>query len=248
MKLSDIQNSFLDSVFFEEKSLSYILPTHSNAEDTIEIYINSINAQLINTLKVVFPICQSMLGVEFFSAMCYQYVKLYPSESSSLNEYGKYMSIFMKDFKPLEDYPYFSDIALMEFAYDEIKRIPFVKIDNKDLSSFDESEYNGLVFKPVESLRTFSSPFKVAQIWKMHQEDDVREIDIGSETTYYMIYKSTDITEVKTVSYSEYVFLNASVQNLTLENIVEKHPEVIENLGEIISNILQYKVLQTIEN
>ncbi|MDC0933895.1 DNA-binding domain-containing protein, partial [Arcobacteraceae bacterium] len=154
MKLSDIQNSFLDSVFSDDKSLDYILPTHSTKENTIAIYKDSINAQLINTLKVVFPICESMLGVEFFSAMSYEYIKLHPSESSSLNEYGKHMSIFMKNFKPLEDYPYFSDIALMEYAYDEIKRIPFVTIDNKDLSSFDESQYNGLVFNPVESLKT----------------------------------------------------------------------------------------------
>ena len=63
MKLSDIQNSFLDSVFDEDKSLDYILPTHSNAEDTIEIYKSSINAQLINTLKVVYYI--------IFGGICY---------------------------------------------------------------------------------------------------------------------------------------------------------------------------------
>ena len=80
----------------------------------------------------------------------------------------------------------------------------------------------------------------------MHQKDDIREIDIASETTYYIIFKSSDITEVKAVNYFEYIFLNASNENLSLEEIVEKYPEVIETLGETISNILQYKVIQKI--
>jgi hypothetical protein len=247
MKLSSIQNSFLDSVFSENKSLSYILPTHSNAEDTIKIYKDTINAQLINTLKIVFPICESMLGTEFFSAMSFQYIKNYPSESSNLNEYGKYMSVFMKDFKPLEEYPYFSDIASMEYNYDEVKRSAYTQIDDKDLSNFEESQYNSLIFKPAESLKLFSSPFKVAEIWKMYEDNDIKELDISTDTTYNVIYKVYSKTIVKEITYFEYEFLNASKKDLSLEEIVENYPEIIDNLGGIIASILQNKIIQKIE-
>ena len=246
MKLSDIQQSFLDSVFEENKSLDFILPTHSNHEDTIKIYKDTIDAQLINTLKIVFPICESMLGEDFFSAMAYQYIKDYPSQSSNLNEYGKHMPIFMKSFNPLEDYPYFSDIAVMEYNYDEISRVPFTNIEDKDLSNFDESQYNSLIFKPVESLRLFSSLNKVAQIWKMYKDDDIKEINIYGETTYYMIYKVYYQAHVIEITYDEYEFLNASKQDLCLEEIVEKYPTIIDNLGNVIASILQNKVIQDI--
>ena len=248
MKLSNIQNLFLESIYSGNQSLSYIKPTHSNEEETITIYKDTVNAQLINTLKIVFPICESMLGTEFFSAMAHQYLKQYPSKSSNLNEYGKYMPIFMKNFKPLEDYPYFTYLASMEYYYDEINRFAFSKIEEKDLSYFDENEYNSLIFKPLDSLKIFSSPYKVAEIWKMHKDNDIREIDIYGEVTYYIIYKAYNETIVKTINSFEYDFLNSSKKGLSLEEIIKKYPKIATKLGEILVNILQNKMIQKIEN
>ena len=246
MTLAEIQNSFLGSVFKENNELDYILPTHSSKIDTIKIYKDTINAQLINTLKVVFPICESMLGKDFFSAMSYQYINKHPSESTNLNEYGKYMSKFMKNFEYLVDYPYFEDIAFMEYLYDEVKRYSYTNIEGKDLSYFDEEEYSSLIFKPVSALQLFVSPFKVANIWKMYKENDIHEIEISNDTTYNIIYKAYNETYVKEVTYLEYKFLNASLDGLTLEEILDRYPEVTEDLGSTLTNILSSYVIQSI--
>jgi hypothetical protein len=72
MELKNLQQQFYDVLSQENNrkinQLSTLIkaPNNLEADDSITIYQDSINAQLIKTLKTIYPVCLQLVGDKFF--------------------------------------------------------------------------------------------------------------------------------------------------------------------------------------
>ncbi len=92
------------------------------ALDRLEIYRRGYHARLVECLADDYPVLQGALGAEAFDALCRAYVVRHPSESPSLNDYGRFMPGFMRHGAP-EGTPsraFGSDLAALEWAIVEV--------------------------------------------------------------------------------------------------------------------------------
>ena len=96
------------------------------ALDRLEIYRRGYHARLVECLADDYPVLQGAMGAEAFEVLCHRYVARHPSESPSLNDYGRFMAGFLRHSAP-EGTPcreLGSDLAALEWAIVEVIHAP----------------------------------------------------------------------------------------------------------------------------
>lgn len=86
-----------------------------SALERLEIYRSGYHARLIECLVDDYPILQHALGEARFEALCRAYIARFPSQSPSLNLFGRHMADFCRS-EPLDSPGFCSDLAALEWA------------------------------------------------------------------------------------------------------------------------------------
>jgi len=68
------------------------------------------------SLSAAYPVLQSLVGTEFFSALTRAYGLACPSQLGDLDQFGARFGDFLRDFVHVAQYPYFPDLATLEWA------------------------------------------------------------------------------------------------------------------------------------
>ncbi len=92
------------------------------ARDRLEIYRRGYHARLIECLADDYPVLRASMGGEAFEALCRAYVARHPSESPSLNAYGRLMAGFLREAAPdtTPSKAFAADLAALEWAVVEV--------------------------------------------------------------------------------------------------------------------------------
>jgi hypothetical protein len=92
------------------------------AQERLEIYRRGYHARLIECLADDYPVLQGAMGTDAFEALCRAYVARYPSQSPSLNFYGRLMAPFLRDGAPEAAIPrgFAADLAALEWSIVEV--------------------------------------------------------------------------------------------------------------------------------
>jgi len=97
-----------------------------DALERLEIYRRAYHARLIECLADDYPVLQTALGADAFEVLCRAYVARHPSDSPSLNYYGRLMSGFLRTGAP-DDTPsrlFASDLAALEWSIVDVIHAP----------------------------------------------------------------------------------------------------------------------------
>lgn len=92
-------------------------------EGRLEIYRRAYHGRLVECLADDYPVLQGALGEAGFEALCRAYIERYPSQSPSLNYYGRLMPSFLRGEAPAGPSvaPGFAaDLAALEWSIVEV--------------------------------------------------------------------------------------------------------------------------------
>jgi hypothetical protein len=97
-----------------------------SALDRLEIYRRGYHARLVECLADDYPVLQGAMGAEAFEALCRAYLAGHPSQSPSLNYYGRFMADFLRGGAPeaTPDRAFGADLAALEWAIVEVIHAP----------------------------------------------------------------------------------------------------------------------------
>jgi hypothetical protein len=87
-----------------------------DASDRLDIYRRGYRARLLECLADDYPVLEHALGADAFEALCDEYVTRFPSQSPSLNAFGRHMPGFCQGFA--------ADLAALEWAIVEAIHAP----------------------------------------------------------------------------------------------------------------------------
>lgn len=134
-------------------------------------YRGNLAATWEKTMAAAFPVLQALVGEEFFAALARQYGHEYPSDSGDLNQFGSRFAQFLRGFPHVAQYPYFPDVATLEWA---LQRAYYAADGGNGLSaaqmaswSPDQLEQSCFALQPAACL--MQSGFAVVKIWQAHQ-------------------------------------------------------------------------------
>jgi hypothetical protein len=96
------------------------------AAERLEIYRRAYHARLVECLADDYPVLQYALGEGAFEGLCRAYIARHPSESPSLNAYGRRMADFCQGDapSPFAARAFAADLARLEWAIVEVIHAP----------------------------------------------------------------------------------------------------------------------------
>ncbi len=138
----------------------------------LAVYRNNVAVGLRDSLAATYPVVASLVGEAFFAEMARAFVAAEPPTSPVLIEYGGGFADFIDRFQPADDLPYLSDVARLEWAWQEAYHAADADpVDMQILAEVDPAELDGIRFTMHPSVRLLHSRWPVASMWEAHQQD-----------------------------------------------------------------------------
>jgi hypothetical protein len=189
-----------------------------HAEARFALYRGNLSAAWDKTLASAYPVLQALVGDEFFSALARAYGKAHPSKEGDLNRFGANFAAFLDGFPHVADYPYFPDVARLEWAvhcahYAEnpapLDAAAFAQLTPEQLDAAR------LVFHPACAL--IASKWAVVALWQAHQPGaEDRLPDMIDVRDYGLVVRPQWKTEVVPIDAAVCAALAALQQGRTL--------------------------------
>ena len=88
-----------------------------DAKEQLAIYRSSVRETLIQALQDIYPAVHSGLGERNFRLLARDYVDQFPSQSSSLDDYGAFLSDFMLQHPALQEQRHMADVARVDWCW-----------------------------------------------------------------------------------------------------------------------------------
>lgn len=171
--LAESQLAFSNALFdvqAEPQALSMFSGDPQLAEQRFAIYRGNQSSTWDKTLSSAYPVLKALVGDEFFSALSRAYGKAHPSEIGDLNHFGAHFSAFLADFAHVAQYPYFPDMARLEWALHRAHYAPNARpITAPDLAQVAPEQLDGTRFSFHPACCLITSEWAVVSLWQAHQ-------------------------------------------------------------------------------
>ncbi|HYD80805.1 MAG TPA: DUF692 family protein [Paucimonas sp.] len=142
------------------------------AEQRFALYRGNLTAGWSKALSSAYPVLKALVGDEFFDGLARAYGKAYPSQSGDLNRFGAQFADFLAAFRHVADYPYFPDMARLEWmlhcAHYADDAPPF---DASRLAQLTPERFDHVRFRFHPACALFVSDWAIVDIWRAHQPD-----------------------------------------------------------------------------
>lgn len=150
-----------------------------------KIYQNNCIMGLIKALAGNYPVCERLVGGEFFCAMAEIFIRENPSTHFSLNDYGTGFSQFIQDFPPLSHLKYLPDVAKLEWMVHQLLLSPLASAPRWDIHTLQDvtpAQASELLLKLSPHLKLIASAYPIDRIFETNQPEYCGEDQINLDS------------------------------------------------------------------
>ncbi|BBB61496.1 hypothetical protein UNDKW_3223 [Undibacterium sp. KW1] len=175
LSLTEIQSQFARALLqpsFATQTAA-LFNAHPHQDDRLALYRGNLTAIWTAALKNAFPVLYQLVGDDYFEQLVRAFGRAFPSESGDLNQFGAKLAAFLKTTPDAADYPYFSDVAALEWqihaAYyaADAEALSLTNLLQAVAASGQDVQAVRLLFHPAVSL--FTAELDSVAIWFAHQ-------------------------------------------------------------------------------
>lgn len=221
LSLETIQQRFVDSLLnvnLAEQALPLFADPASRLKARLAFYRGNLTSIWHGALENAYPVLLQLVGTEFFEQMARAYGHAFPSQLGDLNYFGANLPIFLVEEPMTADYPYFVDVAALEW---KVHRAYYAA--DADLLTLpaliagaaEDIQSVRLNWHPASQLHE-SNNASVA-VWLAHQPtyNDQIQFDLTS-ASYALITRNEWRASVIPLSKASFLALSALSQQKTL--------------------------------
>jgi hypothetical protein len=231
--LRKLQLDFAGAIIeqIQEGVYENIMALGIDAGRRLQIYRNNFYIGLTEALGAVYPVIQRLVGDDFFNFMAKDYIRLHPSRSGNLHDFGAQVATFIVDFTPAKDLLYLPDVARLEWAYHRVfHAAPSSGLDLGKLQQVQEKHYADLTFTFNPAGELVASNYPILRIWQANQVGENRDehrisnsgvINLNEGADRLLVIRRGLDIELQTLSPGEYAFLKALARGQTLSAACE---------------------------
>jgi len=218
---------------------NFLIDTPKLTTDTqISIYSNSINNNLINALSNIYPVCEKLVGNNFFYVIASEYIKNYPSASPDLADYGKHFSQYLSLKHTINSVPYLPDIAKLEWAYHRAFHAKNELQLNMDiLAKYTAEQLTSCIFSLPESHVLLTSNYPVDEIWKINQTENVDELALNYKPVYLYLFRKQHEIHIDKINKIEFMYLQKINSHQPFLNICEHFSETADMSALLVKSL-----------
>ena len=195
-----------------------------SAQGLMGIYQNSAIANITNSLILTYPVIEKLVGEEFFSAMCREFIYITWPKSGNMDDYGAEFPDFLAEFEHAKHLLYLKDVARLEWAFHQSSLADDARIT--DWSTLAQaSDILQLQFLVTPSLSLVTSTFPIDKIWHLNQDEtspdtEVEFDDEQGKDTFIVLFRQQLKTVVLPITAGEFVLLKAFDNKYTFEKAI----------------------------
>lgn len=202
-----------------------------------------------NVLAAAYPVIRALVGEEFFAAMAPPYNSAHPSKSGDLNDMGGAFPEFLAQFSHVAQYPYFPDVARLEWA---IHRAYYAAeapdpLDAHQLSTWSPEQMEAACFLLNPACRLFRSSWAVVDVWQAHQAEPVALPERLNAETYTLVCRPGWKPQVLSISRPAHSALSALAAGATFGAALDAAFQVDASF-DVAGNLLQWVELKLLSN
>ncbi|WP_114326397.1 DNA-binding domain-containing protein [Candidatus Colwellia aromaticivorans] len=229
-RLAELQRNFINDCLSGKLKQGNILLAKEidssliSAKGLMGIYQNSAIANITHSLILTYPVIEKLLGEEFFSAMCREFIYITWPKSGNMDDYGAEFPDFLADFKHAKHLTYLKDVARLEWAFHQSSLANDAPIS--DWSTLAQaSDILQLKFLVTPSLSLISSTFPIDKIWHLNQgntspDTEVEFVDEQDNDTFIVLFRQQLKTVVLPITVGEFALLYAFNNGETFEKTI----------------------------
>lgn len=187
----------------------------------MEVYRNNLRVSLTETLARAYPVVRALGGTRFFDAVASRYLQAYLPTDGALRNFGSGFADFLEALGAVRAYPYFPDVARLEWACQEALLAPTAAaLDVARLAAVDPARYASLRFSVHPSATVLASAYPVLSIWNAHQgeQEELSSVDPHAEGEKVLVWRPRDGVVMKRLGDAECVLLQAFCRRETLQD------------------------------
>jgi hypothetical protein len=193
--------------------------------EQINIYHHNYIARISHTLALIYPVCERIVGPDFFKALIHHYVLKLEPGYSSLDNYGLNFADFVADFPPTQTLPYLPDVIRLEWACHQayrgaqVERYPW-----NTLGTLSAEQRSNLVFKLTKNASLLCSQFPIFNIWRVNQPTYLGELTVDFKPCheYLLVWRNlNDDVVIETLTQAEWLLLCSVKEQLIFAEICE---------------------------
>jgi len=218
-----------------------------SAPSLMAIYQNSSIGNIIQAMKLTYPVIEKLVGEDFFRASCKEFISAHWPKSANMDDYGVEYADFLASFEPAKQLVYLKDVAQLEWLF-HLSSLAgdSIAVDWTCLSTVDADEALEVRLLLAPSVKLINSPFSIGQIWQMNQENSLeyREINLAQKTSL-VVFRSGLKTEVMAVTEGEFAFLSSFYQNQSLANAIETSTKIDSHISidDVIKKYIELNII-----
>jgi hypothetical protein len=217
--LAELQRNFISDCLSGKLRQNHTLLTKNidssviSAQGLMGIYQNSAIANITHSLILTYPVIEKLVGEQFFSAMCREFIFLTWPQSGNMDDYGVEFPEFLAEFEHAKHLLYLKDIARLEWAFHQSSLAEDATIT--DWSTLAQaSDILQLKFLVTPSLSLISSTFPIDKIWHLNQENTSPDIavdfsDEQDNNTFIVLFRQQLKTVILPITSGEFALLYA---------------------------------------
>ncbi len=189
----------------------------------LQVYRNNMLASLGEALAAVYPLIRRLVGEEFFGCAAREYIRMHPSRSGNVHDFGHAFPEFLSDFRGAAALPYLADVARLEWAYHEVfhaaERPP---LDPRRIAEVSEDAQPSLCFVLQPAARLLASPYPVLRIWQVNQAGyaGAAEVNLDEGGIHLLVRQRQLEIEFWTLGAGEFALLSRLADDDTLGDAV----------------------------
>lgn len=160
------------------RHMSAALPLFAGTPETIAqrlaLYRGNLVATWETVLAAAYPVMHALVGKAFFLGLVRAYGKQHPSTSGDVHAFGVHFARFLAGFARVAQYPYFGDMARLEWMLHRADTSPPGEaLDARTLSQWTPQQVEDARLGLCMHDSLFASRWAVVSVWHAHQENPV---------------------------------------------------------------------------
>lgn len=217
------QSAFTAAILDPEQAVpaGLVNPDGRPATKRFDVYRNNVAVSLTDALQTGFPVIRKLVGDAFFDALAGVYLRQFPPSSPLMMHYGEKMPVFLRDFPPVAQLPYLSDVARLELglrtAYHAADATPLAPAALQNLSAQD---LMGAHLTLAPAVQLIASPYPIHGIWLANTDPNAPKPQGGAQTV--MISRPEFDPQVDLLSPPAVDFIVALMRGKTFGEAMQK--------------------------
>ncbi|QHC97660.1 MULTISPECIES: HvfC/BufC N-terminal domain-containing protein [unclassified Pseudomonas] len=219
-QLATLQERFVRAL--DADSAASVLPDgwcngHGDDWQRFSRYRKGLWQHQVQSLGLTFPVLTALVGEDFLRTLAYDFGRVHPSRHPDLSLFGEHLPGFLTHYPAARDYPYFAEIAALEWAvHCSARTEEIVALSALDLAVLKPEQIDGRRLSLHAGCALLHSEWPIAALWQAHVEHAqvLPALQSGSYVT--LVYRQGWHARVRPVSPWEAAALSLFIAGATL--------------------------------